>query len=52
MIHDLACDNAVVAVVATAPPFRPAAAARTTAAGRAVDEAGFVHEFSHAAGAA
>ncbi|MDH6520287.1 hypothetical protein M2163_002731 [Streptomyces sp. SAI-135] len=52
MIHDLACDNAVVAVVATDSPYRPAAAAKTTAAGHAVDEAGFVHEFSHAAIAA
>lgn len=46
MIHDLASDNAVVAVVATDPPYRPAAAAQTTAAWSAVDEAGFVHEFS------
>lgn len=52
MIHDLASDNAVLAVVATDSPYRPAAAAKTTAAGRAVDEAGSVHEFSHAAGAA
>lgn len=29
MIHDLACDNAVVAVVATDSPHRPAAAARS-----------------------
>jgi hypothetical protein len=52
MIHDLACDNAVVAVVATDSPYRPAAAAQPTAAGRAVDGVWFVHEFSHAAVAA
>jgi hypothetical protein len=46
MIHDLACDNAVGAVVAADPPHRPAAAAR------AVDEAWFAHKFSHAAVAA
>ncbi|MFC8363804.1 hypothetical protein ACFUIY_28500 [Streptomyces griseorubiginosus] len=31
MIHDLATDNAVVAVVATDPPHRPAAAAKAPA---------------------
>lgn len=55
MIHDLATDNAVAAVVATESPHRPAAAAKATAddtARRTVDEAWFVHEFSHAAVAA